>query len=644
MGPHRIAIAAQGTRGDFQPVLALGIGLTNAGHTIRFFADPGHCKMAQEFDLECSVISMDVKDVLASHRGMKAMEKGDMCLLGMAQKFDDEEESVLNGKDGKEWGKVFVDEVKAFKPDLLIWTSLVTGQVMGLKQVCPSLPCLLASYQPHIYATNHIGPILMQRLELEPDQPTMFRWVLDMQYQAMMSFQSCKEMQAKGFGDAVHPRATPHAVFERHFNLEEAESPFLMAYSPSWWPAYDDWPKGKMILTGNWKIRKEDQEAAAAKGGQMFNAGGQHQACVDFIEAGEKPVYIGWGSMMVFSKEHMARLAVGALKEANRRGIVVGGWAELSAESLGDDEGYADLKEFCKSHVLFLKSAPHEWLFRQCACCVHHGGIGTTQASLSSGVPTVVTPVFADQGDIAIKLTQDKHGLGTVHLSECTAKQLGEKIYRCCTDTEIINNCKELAEKMQKEDGVATTVEFIEKWMQDEVKSGNWKKKSEALLARLELFHEKFKDLNDPGPMFAKWNMDLADKYAEIKDYQEYQVETYGKMVGIFMQKKLWTVTAAGGCLTREGEGLKTPDCGRFKEFAMLEELEANKTGSRIRVRRIKGIGPKEGWISPVVSGKDIAAKVTKQAQIQEIGARSMLKQFADVVPPEVSKTDFDKL
>lgn len=641
MGPYRIAIATQGTRGDFQPVLALGIGLAKAGHAIRFFANPGHCRMAEEFNLEGSVISVEIKDVLSSQRGMKAMEKGDMALLAAAQEFDDEENIGYNDKD---WGKVFVDEVKAFKPDLLIWTNLVAQQVTGLKMVCPSLPCLFACYQPHVYPTNHIGPILMQRLETEPDQPTIFRWVMDMQVTATSSFEFCKTMKAKGMGDMINPHQTPHAAYEAKFNLEEAPLPFLMAYSPSWWPAYDDWPKEKMVLVGNWKIKKEDQEAAAAKGGQLFNAGGQHQACMDFISAGEKPVYIGWGSMMVFSKEHMARLAVGALKEANRRGIIVGGWAELSEESLGDDSEHAELKEFCKSNVLFLKSAPHEWLFPQCACCVHHGGIGTAQASLSAGVPTVVTPVFADQNDIAAKLTHDKHGLGTDHISQVSAKQLGEKIHRCCTDTEIINNCKELAEKMQKEDGVATTVDFLEKWMQDEVKSGLWKKKNEALLTRLDQFHEKFKDLNDPGPMFAKWNMDLAEKYKVIKDYQDYQIETYGKMVGTFMQKKLWTVTAATGCLAREGEGLKTPDCGRFKEFAMLEELEANKAGSRIRVRRIKGIGPAEGWISPVVSGKDITVKVTKQAQIQEIGARSMLKQFADVMPPEVSKADFDKL
>lgn len=563
MGPYRIAIATQGTRGDFQPALALGVGLANAGHTIRFLANPDHCRMAQEFDLEGSVISVEMKDVLSSQRGKMAMEKGDMVLLAKVQEEEEKEAELF---DPQEWGKVFLNEVKAFKPDLLIWTQLVAEQVNMVKQTCPSLPCLFACYQPHVYPTNHIGPILMQRLEMEPDQPTIFRWVMEMQREAVLSFQAGKESQAKGLGDLVNFHSTPHASYERLFNLEEAPSPLIMAYSPSWWPAYDDWPKGnKLILTGNWKIKKEDQEAAAAKGGQLFNAGGQHQACVDFIKAGEKPVYIGWGSMMVFSKEHMARLAVGALKEANRRGIIVGGWAELSEESLGDGEEHAELKEFCKSHVLFLKSAPHEWLFPQCACCVHHGGIGTTQASLSAGVPTIVTPVFADQGDIASKLTQDKHGLGTVHLSECTAKQLGEKIRRCCTDTEIINNVKELAEKMQKEDGVATTVEFVEKWMQDEVQSGNWKKKAEALLSRLEQFHDKFKDLNDPGPMFAKWNMDIAEKYDVMKEYQQYQIETYGKMVGVFMQKNSgqWSPQVAASPEKGRGSRLQTAGASR---------------------------------------------------------------------------------
>eukprot|EP00435_Cladocopium_sp_Y103_P017211 s98_g4.t1 len=289
------------------------------------------------------------------------------------------------------------------------------------------------------------------------------------------------------------------------------------------------------------------------------------------------------------SKEHMARLAVGSLKEAGKRGIIVGGWAELSEESLGGADA-EDLKEYSRNNILFLKSAPHEWLFPQCACCVHHGGIGTAQASLSAGVPTVVTPVFADQKDIAKKLSRDGHGEGTVHLSQLSAKELGAKIKRCCEDPKILENCKKLAEVMQKEDGTKTAIEFIEKFKK-EVDDGAWKKKRDALEQRLKVAHNKFKKLLEPSQMFAKWSMDLAEKYPPMKAYTSDQIDKYGKMVDIFMKKKLWYVKSSGGCLARKGEALKSDECGRFKEFAVLEEIGANKTGSRLHVKRLKGIG-----------------------------------------------------
>merc|ERR550525_261722 len=47
--------------------------------------------------------------------------------------------------------------------------------------------------------------------------------------------------------------------------------------------------------------------------------------------------------------------------------------------------------------VCFVDVAPHEWLFSRCACTLHHGGAGTTQAALRSGVPTIISPFSFDQ-------------------------------------------------------------------------------------------------------------------------------------------------------------------------------------------------------------------------------------------------------
>lgn len=633
MGPIRCAIAAQGTRGDFQPVLALGLGLVRAGHVVKFFANPGHCKMAAEFGIESLACSMEIKDFLATERGMKAMETGDILMVMAASDYDDDVDLNID------YGEIFVKGMLEFKPDIIIWTGLIGGEVSRFRQDTNfTVPEISASYQPHAIPTNHISPVHMQRLELEPGQPLLYTWVLQAQTEAIQNFTHCQEQMKQGKEPFMFH--TPQAQYEGYFG-EDHPTPKLLAYSPGWWPAYDDWPTGDnkgYVITGNWKIPKEVQEEAAKKGSTLFNAGSQHEACTKFIDAGEKPVYIGWGSMMVYSKEHMARLAVGSLKEAGKRGIIVGGWAELSEESLGGDDA-EDLKEYSRNNVLFLKSAPHEWLFPQCACCVHHGGIGTAQASLSAGVPTLVTPVFADQKDIAKKLSKDGHGEGTVHLSQLSAKELGAKIKRCCEDPKILENCKKLAEVMQKEDGTQTAIEFIEKFKK-EVDDGTWKKKRDALEQRLKVAHNRFKKLVEPSQMFAKWSMDLAEKYPPMKAYTSDQIDKYGKMVEIFMKKKLWYVKSSGGCPARKGEALKSDECGRFKEFAVLEEIGANKTGSRLHVKRLKGIGPDEGWVSPSVSGKDIVVKVASQQEIGKITADAIAKQFADITTVQQKQED----
>ena len=47
-------------------------------------------------------------------------------------------------------------------------------------------------------------------------------------------------------------------------------------------------------------------------------------ALVAFLQQGGAPVYIGWGSMICKSPEHMAELAIRALYETGERGIVFG--------------------------------------------------------------------------------------------------------------------------------------------------------------------------------------------------------------------------------------------------------------------------------------------------------------------------------
>lgn len=142
----------------------------------------------------------------------------------------------------------------------------------------------------------------------------------------------------------------------------------------------------------------------------------------DFVEAGEKPVAVGWGCMLArgFSPEKMLELALRALMLMGKRAVVLGGWAEL--HSLGQEliagglENFCDdhetLRRFAQSHVFFTPYAPHWWLFPRSCCAVHHGGSGTTLAAISAGCPSVVTPFFGDQFEYSRRIGELKAGVG----------------------------------------------------------------------------------------------------------------------------------------------------------------------------------------------------------------------------------------
>ncbi|KAI8614045.1 hypothetical protein BC830DRAFT_1065941 [Chytriomyces sp. MP71] len=107
---------------------------------------------------------------------------------------------------------------------------------------------------------------------------------------------------------------------------------------------------------------------------------------VRFLREGDRPVYIGFGSIVVDDPDAMTRLVFEAVEKAGVRAIVSKGWG-----GLGD--GRVKVPE----NVYLVGNCPHDWLFAQVAGVVHHGGAGTTAAGLRAGKPTFIVPFFGDQ-------------------------------------------------------------------------------------------------------------------------------------------------------------------------------------------------------------------------------------------------------
>jgi vancomycin aglycone glucosyltransferase len=127
-----------------------------------------------------------------------------------------------------------------------------------------------------------------------------------------------------------------------------------------------------------------------------------------FLDAGEPPVYFGFGSSR--APENLGRAALDAARRLGRRAIVSRGWFD---GALVDDA--RDCLEIGESNL--------RALFSRVAAVIHHGGSGTTHLAALGGAPQVVVPQGYDQTYWAQRVQE--LGIGAAHTGSApTADEL----------------------------------------------------------------------------------------------------------------------------------------------------------------------------------------------------------------------------
>ncbi|KAH8998525.1 family 1 glycosyltransferase [Lactarius akahatsu] len=91
---------------------------------------------------------------------------------------------------------------------------------------------------------------------------------------------------------------------------------------------------------------------------------------------GKPLVYIGFGSITVPNPKLVTERLIRAVQKSDVRAIISKGWSARASKSKDEDD--VVFPEECYS----LDRVPHDWLFPQLDAVLHHGGAGTTGASL----------------------------------------------------------------------------------------------------------------------------------------------------------------------------------------------------------------------------------------------------------------------
>ncbi|KAM1122374.1 hypothetical protein ACFX2I_003936 [Malus domestica] len=169
------------------------------------------------------------------------------------------------------------------------------------------------------------------------------------------------------------------------------------------------------------------------------------EALVKWLEAGDKPIYIGFGSLPVQEPQKMTQIIVEALEKTGQRGIINKGWGGLGE--------LAEPKDF----IYLLDNCPHDWLFLQCKAVVHHGGAGTTAAGLKAACPTTIVPFFGDQPFWGERVHARGVGPAPIAVDQFSLPKLVDAI-NFMLDPKVKERAVELAKDMENEDGVTGAV------------------------------------------------------------------------------------------------------------------------------------------------------------------------------------------
>jgi len=167
-------------------------------------------------------------------------------------------------------------------------------------------------------------------------------------------------------------------------------------------------------------------------------------------------VYIGFGSIVVSDPKSMTKCVVDAIVKSGVYAILSKGWSDrLQVKSAGE---VAEPEVPLPKEIFPVSSVPHDWLFKRIDAACHHGGAGTTGASVRAGIPTIIKPFFGDQHFWADRV--EALGIGSA-VRKLTVQNLADALVAATTDQKQIQRATRVGEQVRSENGVRNAIESI---------------------------------------------------------------------------------------------------------------------------------------------------------------------------------------
>ncbi|MGR8934416.1 MAG: glycosyltransferase [Gammaproteobacteria bacterium] len=168
-----------------------------------------------------------------------------------------------------------------------------------------------------------------------------------------------------------------------------------------------------------------------------------------FLQQGEPPVYMTFGSMQQTLPERNMELLIGAARQAGCRAIIQTSTAQYPADSQ-------------QAQIYFVGKHPHRPVFERCAAIVHHGGAGTAHTATYCGRPSVVVPFMDEQLYWARRLQKLGIAVKPLAIHKISIVELASRIRNVLDSPAMHEKAQTYGKLMQKRQGSREAVRLIE--------------------------------------------------------------------------------------------------------------------------------------------------------------------------------------
>ncbi|WP_165796361.1 glycosyltransferase [Mycobacterium ahvazicum] len=348
----RFVLASYGTRGDIEPSIVVGCELQRRGHGVSIAVPPDLVGFAESAGLTAMPYGSETRAWLDMFRSF----------------FTSRVNAFGSVREKSEWARQLWEiSTQAWVQMNETLTSLAYGADLVLAgQTYQEIAANVAEYHSLPLVTLHhvpmrpngqvvaIVPAPASRLAL-----TVHDWLW------WRAIKRVENAQRSKLGLAKATCGSPQRIAEWG-SLE------IQAYDEVVFPG----------LAAEWAKWQPQRPFVGALTLELATSADEEAA--SWIAAGTPPIFFGFGSMPVDSPVDTIEMISGACAQLSERALICTGRSNFDRIPHSD-------------HVKVVDEVNYASIFPACRAAVHHGGSGTTAASLRAGIPTLILSVDVNQ-------------------------------------------------------------------------------------------------------------------------------------------------------------------------------------------------------------------------------------------------------